>query len=464
MPKEENRRTSIERGNSVNKTKSPLICHFEMGGTLGGSYLALEKYLRYCDPEKFRHQVIFYRRPAGVEPIVAGRWPTVCLGLTVPALEHKKSGIAPGLHNGTWHSKLKRSSTARNLVNTARMIVASIRQRPVAWAIARFIQERDCALVNINNHFTYQAPTLAACTRCRIPAVSHYRTIQSVTWPDLWLSRNVECIVPINEACNSHLASYPFRAPITLVHDLVEDPPDVDPAEVLRLRNEILQGKGNIIVGTVTRLDEDRKGVREFLHAASALNSGSQQAVWVIVGDGKKASEYKQVAQTLGISDRVMFLGHRTNPFPYYKCMDIFVCPSLAEGGPYTVLEAMQCGCAVVSTRVGQVPLWINNGEDGLIVEPGDIAGLATSIGNLIADADARSALGANAAMSIGEKQGSPIVGAAKLDTLFENTLELAGHRYESPARTRRSYRPMVVAGDVATQPSVMGGPSEHSE
>lgn len=412
----------------MHRFERPVICHVEVGGTLGGSFLALEKYLRYCDPDRFSHEVIFYERPPEVGSRVAGRWSTTSLELSVPSLATKPSAQEGSAREGL-RASLKGFPLARDLVSTARAIRRSIRLGPQVSKLASFFQARSCALVDINNHFTYQTATLSAAKRRGIPAVSHYRTIGPITWPDLWLSKNVRCIIPINEACLAHLNNHPFKAPITLVHDIVEDPPSVDPRLILGLREELLRGRADTIVGVVTRLEEDRKGVRELLHAVCLLKADWPKAVFVIVGDGPKAPEYKRAAQEMGLGNQVVFTGYKSNPYPYYMGMDIFVCPSLAEGGPYTVLEAMQCGCAVVSTRVGQVPLWIQNGENGLIVEPGDPAGLASAIGSLLADRSLLKAVSGRAAVSIRHLRVSPEEGAAKLDELFGAVLTVGPSR-----------------------------------
>ena len=410
----------------MREIEKPLICHVEVGGTLGGSYLALEKYLRYCDPERFRHEVVFYDRPSAVGSTVAERWPTTSLGLPIPSLATKPSA-QEGSARERLRASFKGSPLARDLVSTAKAIRQSISQGPQVSKLASLFQARSCALVDINNHFAYQTATLSAARRCGIPAVSHYRTIGPITWPDLRLSKNVQCIIPINEACLAHLNNYSFKAPITLVHDIVDDPPSIEPELIARLRQELLEGsRADTIVGVVTRLDEDRKGIREFLQAVSLLRTDWPNTVFVIVGDGCKAPEYKRAVREMGITDRVVFTGHKSNPYPYYMCMDIFVCPSLAEGGPYTVLEAMQCGCAVVSTRVGQVPFWLHHGVDGFIVNPGDSVGLASVIGSLLADNTARKAIGERAALSIRDKQGNPTELAAKLDSVFDATLRRA--------------------------------------
>jgi glycosyltransferase involved in cell wall biosynthesis len=73
--------------------------------------------------------------------------------------------------------------------------------------------------------------------------------------------------------------------------------------------------------------------------------------------------------------------------------MDIFVLPSLNEGLPMTVLEAMAALRPVIATRVGAIPSVITDGQSGLLVEPGDVFGLGNAISALVADRDLRQRL-----------------------------------------------------------------------
>jgi glycosyltransferase involved in cell wall biosynthesis len=79
--------------------------------------------------------------------------------------------------------------------------------------------------------------------------------------------------------------------------------------------------------------------------------------------------------------------------------MDAFVMPSHFEGGPTTVLEAMAMGLPVVATNVGMVPEVIDDGVTGLIVSPGDSAGIASALQELLSDSLLRESMGKAARM-----------------------------------------------------------------
>jgi glycosyltransferase involved in cell wall biosynthesis len=154
----------------------------------------------------------------------------------------------------------------------------------------------------------------------------------------------------------------------------------------------------DLVVGTVARLDDERKGIRDFLQAAAFVSSEAPPKTrFLVVGDGVHRPAYEELAGDLGIKERTLFAGWRTDVPQFLDAMDVFVMPSTYEGGPTSVLEAMAMAKATVSTRVGMVPEVIEDGVTGLIVEPRDASGLAAALRRLIADDALRAALGARA-------------------------------------------------------------------
>lgn len=113
------------------------------------------------------------------------------------------------------------------------------------------------------------------------------------------------------------------------------------------------------------------KGNAVLLRALATLERSDWRLAFV--GDGDQQAELQALAQTLGIGDSVMFCGFRDNIADYLAAADVFVSPSLQEGLPMVLLEAMAAGLAVVSTNVGEIPQVITSERDGLLVPPGDV-------------------------------------------------------------------------------------------
>lgn len=98
---------------------------------------------------------------------------------------------------------------------------------------------------------------------------------------------------------------------------------------------------------------------------------------------GAYRRELEQLAERLGVADRVDFLGHRDDIPGLIEGAHALVLPSLAEGLPVVALEAMERGRAVVAAAAGGTPEVVENGVTGLLVEPGSVAGLADALARL---------------------------------------------------------------------------------
>jgi glycosyltransferase involved in cell wall biosynthesis len=113
----------------------------------------------------------------------------------------------------------------------------------------------------------------------------------------------------------------------------------------------------------------------------------------LIVGDGERREQLHRLAAELGLRN-VIFAGHQRDVADYLHALDVFVLPSLWEGLPVSVLEAMACSLPVVATRVSGTPEVVEDGITGRLVEPRDAAGLLSAITALVADAGLRRRMG----------------------------------------------------------------------
>lgn len=115
-----------------------------------------------------------------------------------------------------------------------------------------------------------------------------------------------------------------------------------------------------------------------------------------ILGDGELRDALTELSGELGIADRVRFLGFQRDPITHMRRADIFVLSSIWEGFGNVIVEAMSVGTPVVATACPHGPSEIiTNGDDGLLVEPGDVAGLAAAIQKLVDDSALRRRMGA---------------------------------------------------------------------
>ncbi|MBI3988696.1 MAG: glycosyltransferase [candidate division NC10 bacterium] len=139
------------------------------------------------------------------------------------------------------------------------------------------------------------------------------------------------------------------------------------------------------VVGIVANLIH-YKGHRFFLHACQAIKRKSPEVMFLLIGDGPCREVLEDLARELGLEKDVLFLGSRQDVPHLLALMDVVVLPSLEEGFPNAVLEAMAAGKPVVATEVGGVPEVIVHRKTGLLVPPKDPQALADAIIELLDD------------------------------------------------------------------------------
>jgi glycosyltransferase involved in cell wall biosynthesis len=168
-------------------------------------------------------------------------------------------------------------------------------------------------------------------------------------------------------------------------------------------------------VGTVLRLSAD-KDVEGLIDAFAGL-PGSPRLV--IVGDGPLRGELERRAAASGAGERIVFLGRREDVAGVLAHLDLFVLPTRAEGLPNSVLEAMALARPIVAHRVGGVPELVRDGEEALLVAPGDTAGLGAALERLLADEGLARRL-AGAARRRVEEEFSFSARLARLEDIYE--------------------------------------------
>jgi glycosyltransferase involved in cell wall biosynthesis len=124
------------------------------------------------------------------------------------------------------------------------------------------------------------------------------------------------------------------------------------------------------------------KGHEYLLEAIARLND--RHAHLAIAGRGLLAETLAARARDLGIGDRVHLLGLRSDVSAVLAAADIFVLPSLSEGLPLALLEAMFAGCPIVASDVGEIGRALDDGAAGLLVPPGDAPALAAALNSLL--------------------------------------------------------------------------------
>ncbi len=152
----------------------------------------------------------------------------------------------------------------------------------------------------------------------------------------------------------------------------------------------IVPRPGRFRLLTVARIDR-HKGHRDLLEAVRLLvvERGHRELLWQIVGDGAERSALETEVHRLRLTDHIEFLGSVGNPYPYYRAADLFCLPSLTEGLPNVLLEALALGAPVLSTDCKSGPREIlEDGKWGTLVPVQDPKSLAAAIEDRMAHPD----------------------------------------------------------------------------
>jgi glycosyltransferase involved in cell wall biosynthesis len=150
------------------------------------------------------------------------------------------------------------------------------------------------------------------------------------------------------------------------------------------------------LVTAIGRLHE-QKGMTYFLRAAASLLHSVPSCRFLIVGQGPLEAALKAEAREFHLEERVTFLGFCDDVPAVLRASDVFVLPSLWEGMPNALLEAMAAAVPVVATRVEGVTEVVRDGATGFLVLPRDVPGLVSATLRLLGDPGRARAMGATA-------------------------------------------------------------------
>lgn len=177
---------------------------------------------------------------------------------------------------------------------------------------------------------------------------------------------------------------------------------DVDhlrpPADRAALRAALDLPPDRLVIGSIGRLEPIKNyalALRGF--ARLGAGPGPMPPLLVLAGDGSERPALEALAESLGISDRVRFLGWRNDADRLYGAFDLFTLTSLSEGTSISLLEAMSTGVCPVATDVGGNRAVLGPGLESLLVPSDDDAALAAAWARQLADPAGRVALGARA-------------------------------------------------------------------
>jgi glycosyltransferase involved in cell wall biosynthesis len=195
------------------------------------------------------------------------------------------------------------------------------------------------------------------------------------------------------------------------------------PADPLAIRHQLGLPAATPLVAVVSRLTR-LKGLENLLEAAAMLKPHCPDVRFLIVGETSPTEapyleELKQLAGQLGVADRVVFMGRRSDVPALLSSVDVSVMPSLNEALSNVLLESMAAGAPTVATRVGGTPEALVHEQTGLLVPPGDSRAIADAVARLLDNRPLARQLG-HAARRLVEDQFS-------VDRMVQSTQDLYG-------------------------------------
>ena len=265
---------------------------------------------------------------------------------------------------------------------------------------------------------------LAAAIAARVPAIvatqqlfAPIRSLRAL-WAHKLLFLGVDRYLAVSTAMSTALAPtclFPARK-IQVVHNAVLVAPFRRSPD-LTLRAGLTGGRDRPVVMTLARLDP-QKG----LDTSWTPRPRCRMLCSRSPARDRSASPSKPGQFASGSPDRVRLLGYRQDVADLLASADLFVLPSLFEGLPVSVLEAMAAGKAVIASAVAGTDEAVIHGETGLLVAPRDPAALATAVRELLDDPERRQRLGAAGAERV-KREFSAAMLIARITTIYEDVL-----------------------------------------
>jgi len=311
----------------------------------------------------------------------------------IPDVRVRPTDFAPGF----------RHRSSREIVGQLREVAAF----PLEYAnLARYIRrERIDILHGLDRpRDAVYAVSLGKLTRTASIVHVHVAWAEAYSAPAKWGVRNADGVFSISRFVTGTIAA--TGTPIERIHTVLNgidvsgwSPREVDATTV---RRELSIPLDAPVIASVSRLFR-QKGQRELLQAFARVRDEFPGAWLLVVGadavevhGGSFTTELRALARQLGIADRVVFTGGRSDIPQIMAACDVFALPSFEEPFGLVYLEAMAMERPVVALSNGGTPEVVEHGKSGLLATPGDVSGLAGALLELLRDPELRAKMGAS--------------------------------------------------------------------
>jgi glycosyltransferase involved in cell wall biosynthesis len=214
-----------------------------------------------------------------------------------------------------------------------------------------------------------------------------------------WLARVTTALVAVSPEVRDDLVKLHVApaSKFTVVRLGIEldERTDVDANVRAETRRQLGVADDAFIVGWVGRMTAVKR-TDDVVRALRGLVDRGVDAYLCLVGDGPDRDHLEQYAHDLGVVKRCLFVGYQEDVARFYSAIDALLLPSVNEGTPVSVIEALAAQRPAVATRVGGTPDVIRDGVDGFLVEVGDAEALSERLAELAVDPERRAQMGAS--------------------------------------------------------------------
>lgn len=256
--------------------------------------------------------------------------------------------------------------------------------------MARFLRRHRVDAIHVNHSNSWRPAELLAAWLMRVPILTHYHTVNDAPAPFIALSKG---IVAVSHYVAQH--SRPGHVPKHVIHN----PVDLARFDAARdIRAELGYGPDEVLVSFLGQVREI-KGVGDFIAMAKRLPH--PHARFLIAGECRDPEKFTgsyseaSLAAAFGGDTRLRYLGYLDRVEDLYRASDVVVVPSRWQEPLGLInLEAGACRTPVVATRSGGIPEIVVDGENGFLVDIGDVAALANRVQRLIDDGALRARMG----------------------------------------------------------------------
>ena len=199
------------------------------------------------------------------------------------------------------------------------------------------------------------------------------------------------------------------------------------PSDKLECRKKLGLPAGNFIILSVGNLIK-LKGYNFLIDAIPKFLTRHPNAHFILVGDGENRIQLEIQAKKLDVYNNLQFVGqqHASEIPGWLNSADIFVHPSLSEGTPNSIIEAMACGLPVLATAVGDIPNIIDSGHDGILIPSKDYKQIEIKLDTLIQSEKLRNQYSQNGFKKVRSKFGNWETQAQLLFNLYHKALAVS--------------------------------------